>query len=78
MKLRRTIALSILSIALTGTLVAVAPIFVEHQAFAYSGKGSGEYTTLTKLRSPNNLAGVGYGPCLGKGNFEYSWCVKVF
>ncbi|MGB8934481.1 MAG: hypothetical protein WCC17_05180 [Candidatus Nitrosopolaris sp.] len=64
MKLRRTIALSILSIALAIILFAEGPIVADHQAFAFSGKSSGDL-----------LRGLGYGPC-SQGIFMYIWCLK--
>lgn len=66
MKLTKTITLSILTIALTATMLAAGPILAEHQVFAH-----------LRPHYPNNLGGVYYGPCFqGKLLFSYTWCVK--
>jgi hypothetical protein len=66
MRLTRTIALSILSIALTAIMFAAGPILAEHQVFAYHIP-----------HYPNNLGGVVYGPCLQEHKqFMYDWCVR--
>jgi hypothetical protein len=47
--------------SLTAIMFAAGPILAE-QAFAHSGKDSGDYNTLVP-HYPNNFGGVYYGPC---------------
>ena len=64
--MRRTITLSILSIALTAIMFAAGPILAEHQVFAYHIP-----------HYPNDLGGVVLGLCLQEHKqFMYIWCVK--